>query len=252
MLRIVMGGTKTDHKNGYTSATAYCPHYLLLCFHTPFFCVLNGKRVEGAPGDCLLHRPGSPAIHGPLSEDTSFINDWCYFTADETEIDDLELPFDTPVPMGRADIFSSPLGDILKEKAGHDLYSERLIADTLYRMLVTIKRATKEKNREDPSLYLQFSRARTRFLYRCGEKWTLERMAEPLGYSVSRFCALYTEFFGKSPMSDLLEMRLEMAKQLLELGVHKIEDVAQMCGFSSIHYFSNFFKKHTGRAPSAY
>ena len=250
MLRIVMGGTKTDHKNGYTSATAHSPHYLLLCFHTPFFCILNGERVEGAPGDCLLHRPGAPAIHGPLTDGTSFINDWCYFTADEADLCALELPFDTLVPMGRADIFSMPLGDILKEKANHDLYSERLIADTLHRMLVTVKRATKEKNREDPSLYLQFSRARTRFLSRCGEKWTLERMAEPLGYSVSRFCALYTEFFGKSPMNDLLDTRLETAKQLLELRVYKVEDVARLCGFSSIHYFSNFFKKRTGHSPT--
>lgn len=252
MLRIVMGGTKTDHKNGYCSNTAACPHYLLLCFHTPFFCMLNGKRVEGQPGDCLLHRPGSPSIHGPLTDDTSFANDWCYFMAEEEDLKGLELPFDTIVPMGRADIFSAPIAEILKEKTHGDDYSDRLAADTLYRMLVTVKRATKEKNREDPSLYLQFSRARTRFLYRCGEKWTLERMAEPLGYSVSRFCALYTEFFGKSPMNDLLDMRLEMARQLLELRVYKVEDVARLCGFSSIHYFSNFFKRRTGRAPSAY
>ena len=252
MLRIVMGGTKTEHKNGYCSDTVTCPHYLLLCFQTPFFCILNGTRVEGHPGDCLLHRPGSPAIHGPLSDDTSFVNDWCYFMADEEDVETLDLPFDTLVPMGRADIFSASLGEILKEKANKDLYSERVIADTLYRMLVTVKRATKEINREDPSLYLQFSRARTRFLYRCGEKWTLERMAEPLGYSVSRFCALYTDFFGNSPMNDLLDMRLEMAKQLLELGVYKVEDVARLCGFSSIHYFSNFFKRRTGRSPSSY
>lgn len=252
MLRIVMGGTKTDHKNGYCSDTAACPHYLLLCFHTPFFCMLNGKRVEGHPGDCLLHRPGSPSIHGPLTDDTSFVNDWCYFMAEEEDLKGLDLPFDTLVPMGRADIFGAPIAEILKEKTHGDDYSRRLVADTLYRMLVTVKRATKEKNREDPSLYLQFSRARTRFLYRCGEKWTLERMAEPLGYSVSRFCALYAEFFGNSPMNDLLDMRLEMAKQLLELGVYKVEDVARLCGFSSIHYFSNFFKRRTGRAPSSY
>ena len=77
-------------------------------------------------------------------------------------------------------------------------------------------------------------------------------MAELLGYSVSRFCALYTGFFGKSPMNDLLDKRLEMAKQLLALRAYKVGDVAQMCGFSSIHYFSKFFKSRTGVSPAKY
>ena len=86
----------------------------------------------------------------------------------------------------------------------------------------------------------------------CKQQWTLEDMAKKSGYSVSHFCALYKQLFNISPIDDLLNARLEMAKKLIILKQYKISEIADLCGFSSLHYFSEFFKKKTGKTPSEY
>jgi len=252
MFRSAICGVATEHREGFVFRTDHAPHYVLLCFRTPFFCVLNGKRYEGRAGDCLLQRPGSAVIHGPLAQDRQFINDWIYFDGEKEELDPLELPFDTLIPMEDRTVFAPLIDRVLKESVRRDAYSDRLISDSIYRMLVTVKRAERVQKNEDTPLLTSFKELRVRILHHYGEDWSLQKMAALSGYSVSRFCALYTGFFGVSPMNDLLEKRLEMAKQYLALNVYKVGDVAAMCGFSSIHYFSNFFKKRTGISPAAY
>lgn len=252
MLRSALCGVSTGHREGFVFHTDHAPHYVLLCFQTPFFCVLNGKRIEGREGDCLLQRPGTEVTHGPLSATEQFINDWIYFDADPQELAPLALPFDTLISLGDGTVFSHLIDRVMKEKIRGDLYSDRLISDCIFRMLVTVKRAERIGENEDIPLLTRFKELRVGILRRYGDDWTLQRMAEESDYSVSRFCALYTDFFHISPMNDLLEKRLEMAKQFLELGVYKVGDVATLCGFSSIHYFSNFFKKRTGCSPADY
>lgn len=252
MLRSALCGVATGHREGFVFRTDCAPHYVLLCFRTPFFCILNGRRREGRAGDCVLQRPGTPVIHGPLTEDAAFVNDWIYFDGDAKELEPLELPFDRVITVEDFEIFAHLIDRIIKERVRKDSYSARLISDSIYRMLVTLKRADRVREDEDTPLRARFKELRVQILHRYGEGWSLQKMAELSGYSVSRFCALYTAFFGISPMNDLLSARLEMAKQLLSLGVYKVGDVATICGFSSIHYFSNYFKKITGISPTAY
>ena len=252
MLHAALCGVGTGHREGFVFCNDHAPHYVLLCFRTPFFCVLNGTRFEGKAGWCVLQRPGTRVIHGPLSDTEQFVNDWIYFDADAADIAPLELPFEAVIPMEDDGTFARLIDRVMKERVRNDAYSARLISDQIYRMLVTVKRAEREQKNEDPPLLAKFKRVRVKILHRYGEQWDLKKMAGLPGYSVSRFCALYTEFFGISPMNDLLNKRLEMAKQLLSLHAYKVGDVAAMCGFTSIHYFSNFFKKHTGCSPAEY
>lgn len=244
-------GVNTDHKRGYIYRAYPVKDYLLMRFKTPFFYEIDGKRFEGKSGDCILHKPNSYIAHGPLSEHTSFVNDWIHFTYSEEDAAFLQiLPTDKLIPMNDGKIFERLLTEITEESLLKDEYSKRIVSDNVYRMLVLLLRADEEKD-ENP-LCLQFKEIRTYVMNHISEKWTLESMAKLSGYSVSRFCALYTEFFDTSPLNDLLEARLKTAKRLLALQSYKIGDVAQMCGFTSIHYFSKFFKNHTGKSPNEY
>ena len=86
----------------------------------------------------------------------------------------------------------------------------------------------------------------------CGYHWTLTEMAELSGYSVSRFCALYKERYSTTPIEYLITRRIAKAKKLLALGEHNVTEISELCGFSSLHYFSVTFKKHVGLSPSEY
>lgn len=245
-------GVNTGHKRGFVHKTASSPHDLLLSFKTPFFCEIDGMRVEGAPGDIILHRKGSTVIHGPISAKDAFVNDWIYFSDDDGTIESLPLPFDRILQISENAQIETLISNIMEESVRADDYSHRLISDTIYRMLTLVCRAVPTEWQEENTVLTRFKEARVHILHHYGEKWTLLKMAELTGYSVSRFCALYTEFFGISPMNDLLDTRLENAKDLLSLHAYKVGDVAEMCGFSSIHYFSGFLKERTGKSPSEY
>lgn len=245
-------GVSTDHKKGFIFKSQPIKKYLFMHFKTPFFCIINEKRIEGNPGDCLLHPIGSIVIHGPISDNESFINDWIYFSGEIP--DELSaLPFDTLLTIPGDKIFTKLLASINEEQVRCDVYSKRLISDMIYRLLAIINRSTTiATNNENMTLFSHFEGIRIQILRHYNENWTLQKMAELSGYSVSRFCSLYTSFFKKSPIDDLLDERIKIAKQLLSLQVYSVNDVATLCGFSSLHYFSSYFKKKVGCAPSKY
>ena len=47
-------------------------------------------------------------------------------------------------------------------------------------------------------------------------------------------------------------MKIKNARQLLEFSDREVGDIAEACGFNSVAYFSNVFKKITGISPSEY
>lgn len=58
---------------------------------------------------------------------------------------------------------------------------------------------------------------------------------------------------GKSFSDLLIELRMELAKSLLEdKYTHMIYEVATLVGYSSQHYFCRMFKEYTGVSPTDY
>lgn len=253
MFTFQMGRNGTRHKRGFVFRSPSLDSYLLMHFRTDFFLEVNGQVTDGHAGDWVLHRPGSRVAHGPLSQRESFVNDWLFFSAEEQDIPWLEqMPHDIPIPGGPDELFSHCLSDIIGEQIRGDQYSAQLISDHICWLLCTLHRTHAAQLDHSTPLHAQFQHLRTHILTQCNEPWTLMQMAERSGYSVSRFCDLYKQFFHKSPMDDLLDERLVLAKRLLALQSYSVGEVATLCGFSSLHYFSAFFKKRTGHAPSDY
>ena len=56
---------------------------------------------------------------------------------------------------------------------------------------------------------------------------------------------------NKSPMDFIREIRLKSAAQILKDG-YRISIASDKCGFSSVSYFSQAFKKHYGLSPKEY
>ena len=252
MLKSHLCGVHTGHRTGFIYRQDSIPHYLLMVFKTPFFVIIDGKRIEGDAGTAILHRPGSSAIHGPRTKDEQFINDWIYFSDEDGVIDPMSIAFDRFLTPENPSDFTNLIASVMDEQLRNDQFSERLIDGAIYQMLASLSRITPKESPETESLLSAFREARAQILYRYGEKWTLEKMAALTGYSVSRFSALYTKFFGISPMAELLNRRIEVAVKLLNLHTYKVSEVAEMCGFASVHYFSGFMKRRTGRMPSEF
>lgn len=253
MFQLQMGRAGTGHRRGYVYENPSMDAYCLLRFQTDFFYEVDGVRHIGKAGDCILHRPGACISHGPLSPQEAFVNDWLRFFADESENDFMsELPYDIAISLEESEPFAACFSKIQRERLLHDPYSNRLISDAIYQLLTILKRSEHSHVNQENTLYRTFGALRAEIHARCNEPWTLEKMAKLSGYSTSHFCALYKSFFGASPIDDLLDRRLELAKQLIAQKSLQIQEIAVLCGFSSLHYFSEFFKKRTGSSPTEY
>ncbi|WP_227793469.1 helix-turn-helix domain-containing protein [Paenibacillus guangzhouensis] len=88
--------------------------------------------------------------------------------------------------------------------------------------------------------------------FHLGETLSIGDMARRASLSPSRFSAVFKEQFGMAPHQYLLNMRVEHAKELLEVTTLSQEEIASYCGFANIHHFSKVFRKRTGRSPGGW
>ena len=80
----------------------------------------------------------------------------------------------------------------------------------------------------------------------------LEDIARVACLSQSHFCRIFKKETGFTPVEYLNSVRLENAKTLLLYSNFTLTEIADMTGFSGIHYFSRIFKKNEGLSPSRY
>ncbi len=79
--------------------------------------------------------------------------------------------------------------------------------------------------------------------------------AEPLkdiGLTKRWMTEVFKQEYGVTPKQYTDVLRLDTAKNLLAHTDDKVIDIAYTTGFSSLSSFNRFFKKQTGKIPSAY
>ncbi len=84
------------------------------------------------------------------------------------------------------------------------------------------------------------------------EEWSVEKMANYCGISVSYFFALCRKHYGISPFQLLKKFRLELAEELLLLTEYPIKTIANMCGYEHPFAFSRSFRRATGVSPAEF
>ncbi|MFD0712679.1 helix-turn-helix domain-containing protein [Paenibacillus sp. GCM10027626] len=81
--------------------------------------------------------------------------------------------------------------------------------------------------------------------------WTVAELSALCGYHPSYFAILFAEQTGMTPKQYIISERIKLAKQALLKG-EPIEAIANKLGYTSVHYFSNNFKKETGLTPGEF
>lgn len=72
------------------------------------------------------------------------------------------------------------------------------------------------------------------------------------GLTPNSYCRAFKKVTGLTPSRYLTRLRLNLAKQLLQLSSHSLKDVARSVGYQDELYFSRVFKQHEGVAPTLY
>lgn len=84
------------------------------------------------------------------------------------------------------------------------------------------------------------------------ENITLDMLASLSHMNKYYLVHAFTKCIGISPITYLLQKRIQEGKSLLESTSYSISQISTTLGFSSQSYFSQAFKKATGKTPVQY
>lgn len=85
-----------------------------------------------------------------------------------------------------------------------------------------------------------------------GNDWSVNRLADGVAMSPSRFAARFTAALGDSPMAYVTKWRMNIAGRLLGESQHRIEEIATTVGYENVAAFSRTFKRHLKISPAAW
>ena len=83
-------------------------------------------------------------------------------------------------------------------------------------------------------------------------KITLAELAELVHMTPNYFCGYFKRKTGVSPFTQLNEIRIRRAVELLEKSDLSVSAAAEACGFESVNYFIKKFKEIRGCTPAVY
>jgi AraC family transcriptional regulator len=87
---------------------------------------------------------------------------------------------------------------------------------------------------------------------RIGERFSLQDVASSAAVSRFHFARMFRVSTGLSPMSYLLQLRIDAARRWLQAGDRRIADIAAALGFCDQSHFTRTFRRATGLAPSEF
>ena len=80
--------------------------------------------------------------------------------------------------------------------------------------------------------------------------WTIEHLSAMAYYSAAHLHRLCQQRFGRSPIQQLIFLRMERAKYLLIYTNLSIAQIAEQVGYQEVSNFSKRFKKSLGTPPA--
>ena len=142
---------------------------------------------------------------------------------------------------------------IALEKDKNEPFTEPILKSYLQLILALsskIKKLNQTGLQEEPGLPME------RFKDLLEENFLQQRFplfyANALSMAPNSFTKHCTRYFGKSPSALIQERVILEAKKHLHLSYKSSKEIAGLMNFDDQHYFSRYFKKHTGVSPTQF
>lgn len=254
MFTVYRGGCFSRHPKDFVMQRPNgLPYYVLLLIKTNAEITLNGKTHFCKPDHILLIRPNTPySYKNPGHE---YIDDWLHFNCDP---EDLVLfsdaLFQQSFPISNSRLLTTYLQQLLWENTYTPPEERDFYVDSLFRILLQhILKDYYDSTVDDYNPYrYKLQKIRLELSAAPYKKYTAAEFAKRLDISTSYFQAQYKALFGVPFQSDIIQMRIEYAKELILGTDAPLEQIAYSCGYASeVHFYRQFLSK-TGMTPGDY
>ncbi len=209
-----------------------------------------GRAQPVSAGDCIVWRPETPTT---IQGDPVIINHYVHLPTELAELALARFPVETDTVLrpSSLDFLPGILTRLRDEWARRDVHAERAIELGVEELFLHLHRHTAIRSRATPH-DARLRDIRLRVQLDPTAAWTVEGMARLAYLRPSRFAALYRQLFGRSPMADVLETRLEAARHFLMHYNISVAEAGARSGFADPSAFSRRFRTRYGRSPRAY
>ena len=252
MYKIVTGGCHARHAQGFLmSRENGLPRYVLLIVHSGGEFEIGRNKQSVSPRHAVIIAPNTPYRYQLLSGD--YMDDWIHFETDSPET----LPVCNRLfPIQNADMYTSLIRQLLWEQS----YTEdsglcEQNTDAVFSVLLNHLKYDFSHYSETVAQVPyeeQLRRLKLDIQTHANGDYSIAKCAEKLHISASYFQALYRRLFGVSFQKDLINMRVDYAKTLLETSDLSVAAVAEICGYRTEVHFFRQFKALTGMTPMKY
>lgn len=147
----------------------------------------------------------------------------------------------------QAGLLASLVDDVL-DRLGGDDELPTLSANLVLRHLDALAAAPSAGPMDDAERFAELWREVARHPQ---EDWSLQRLAERLGVSVSTVQRLARAQLGQAPHRALVALRLAQARELLRSTGYPLATIAELAGYADPFTFSAAFRRWAGVPPSA-
>ncbi len=228
--------------------------YLLLLFLAPMKVhFAGGSTIVTRPNACILYPPDVFQHYHAVSK---FYNSYMHFSADEDFLNKFPVPVNEIFYPENYQALNLMFKEIAKEFYLQTLYREYKLDILIKNILIELSRTVHHQELQylsgDKGLQEIFDQARLTMLQNCQKDWSTEEMCRLVNLGKSQFFFYYNLFYNCTPRTDLLAARLDRAKNMLTSEATQVSAVAEACGFHNIYYFTRYFTKKCGCAPSQF
>ncbi len=240
-------GLKIDRPNGIDE-------YLFLHFWTPVQIELYGQVITTQPNACIIIHRNTPQLYywkEPLT------HDWFRMIGDVPSfLEKYGLKTNTIYYPKNFSFITSLTRKLELEYTVESLYSDELCECYLKNLFIQLARELSPNQNQFKVLNTQTKNTLKKLRYQLSleydKKWTISSMAEFVNFSPSYLHATYKNYYGVSPIQDLITIRMQQATILLSDNKISVNEIAEKLGYPNTQQFIRQFTKSIGISPLKY
>ena len=224
----------------------------LYCISGHATVILDKERLEFSCGDTIIVNPNR--LHSVISDTTAYyrclIVDCSFFEENGLSADDYVF---------NPHVNSPRLGELIQKIFTLNEQPRTPINIAMIRSLILMYISEICLNFSEPRKISDLGSSQRSAAVRkviayidthFNEKMPLEQLAEIAGLSKYHFTRVFHEYTGFTITEQINIRRCEEAKRLFSSTDNNVGQVAALCGFENVSYFTKVFKKYMGVIPS--
>jgi len=226
--------------------------YTVLHFCTAFELTLNGESFRIEPHGCVICNIKNIGNFDGCEAEL----EWFRISEDISELlVKYSLETDMVYYPNNYEFISKFVRKLETELVTKNAFYEEICEAYLNEFFVFLSREAvlhKQDVSVDPKTKEKFDLLHQRLSMDYSKKWTVDDMAKLVNFSPSYLHTVYKRVFGMSPLSYIINLRIERAKMMLIESKMPINEIAENLGYSNTTHFIRQFTGKVGISPLKY